>query len=265
MILYNDCIYESGLFNSRAQTVFKAIDAGVNAWVNMRCPSRGSLQSQPSLLGITPFPSDYSRYFGVAQQVFSGWFCHAFGECDRRRIEDFIGAYSMDARVWPTLDVDSATLHSFYGWYAPWIGDSGIYGLPEVNWSKRVFGTEVMYLYRSLYSLPEYGGDGEHPLGYQYTFEESPVAHRFDRGLFRTVHFNFTLPSINPEQARAISTNVLDWLYDPWLTAPVSGLRYPDGPPEARLTIEEARQHYWLRNEMLSTEEAIPPYDQDGY
>ena len=95
-----------------------------------------------------------------------------------------------------------------------------------------------MYLYKSKYGT-------SHPTpGYEY--EGAPVGHRFESNLFRTVHFNFTLLTIDAQQAQLISNEVLNWLYNPTLSGlVVEENRYEDAV--YKISIEDARQNYAKR------------------
>ena len=190
----------------------------------------------------------------------NGYFCDFrwFPKNKRRtyRIEDFVGAVSPTG--WPELSIDSTLLHSRYlwselfadpipcfGWGTPyrWGGgnwpqaplDPNLRALPEVNWASRVYGTELMYLYKSYYG-------GAHPLGEFYNFDGTPVAHRLDRGIFRTVHFCFTPMSMDPGPMQQVIDRVLDFLWNPDQFQPTSAIKYPGA--KAATSISEERQKY---------------------
>jgi hypothetical protein len=248
MILYNEGIYGAALFfDDKHDAVFKAIDAGVNAWLTMRGTVTGGFLVQTV---TEPAPFAYVWYFGVTQVTYSGWFCHAFaGTCnDTIRIEDFIGTYSLEEDVWPPLEIDDSLLEARYAWgddpsdFNP-MYDSTLEALPEVGWAKRAFGTKPIYLYKSLYGA-------DHPLGDANVFEGTPVMHTYDRGTFRTVNMNFTLPAIAQEQADSVMVLIMDFLFEPWDQAEgiaTSGVPHYNEDAAARLTLDEARRHYIQR------------------
>jgi hypothetical protein len=230
--------------------IFQAVDGGVNIWASWRNGVEGDFNS---FAAVTPInvPYYYTRYFGVESTVYSAWMKHAWGMIDgmgKVRIEDFVGTYSLDDENWPPLDVDSERLRTLYGWdyVIPFVDSIAAY--PEVNWCERSFGTEVMYLYKSLYG-------SDHPFGYFYSYDGAPVGHRFRTNLFRSVHFNFTLIPIDSAQAQEISNNVLSWLWPGEIAedsvaskaSVVTEDRYRDAP--VHISLEEAREINRIRLE----------------
>ena len=172
------------------------------------------------------------------------------------RIEDFVGAVSPTG--WPDLNIDTVLLRERYfwnedyqdplpcfGWGGPYQWGGGgwpqvpmpdtLRALPEVNWASRVYGTELMYLYKSFYG-------GSHFLGEFWNFDGTPVAHQLDRGLFRTVHFCFTPLAMDPEPMQLVINEVLAYLFNPEQFEPVSSVRYPGAKAEASVT--EAREKH---------------------
>jgi hypothetical protein len=247
------------------------MEAGVNVWLTARSPIAGD-NNQPANFEVMPDP-DYSEHFGVADMVTSSW---AFQSMSRflfpitdpfwrphRRIEDFIGAMALkDPETrWdflPDLKIDTAQMHRrlnwadvfpFWGTLFTWDDTLGLTetdptvfkpadlrALPEVNWASRIYGTEVMYLYESYYGP-------NHPLGFNFSYEGSPVAHSLDRGLYRSVHFSFTPLSIDDDSMEVVLKAVLDFLYDESLTQPVNSIRYPEA--KTKVNISQARNEYW--------------------
>ncbi|MFQ5498822.1 MAG: hypothetical protein ACE5FH_04040 [Candidatus Zixiibacteriota bacterium] len=274
IILYSDMGTESNFEHSN---IFKAIEGGVNAWMTMRAPIFGGPQTPPNFgnpMGVgIPVCGDankqtqnYCTYFGVVSTVYSGWFCTAIagelpGPClNQFRLEDFVGTFSMDQSRWPDLTIDSANLHQRYNWHILGPRDANfvhLYGwepeiaaLPEVNWSvRRTPGTEAMYLYKSLYG-------SDHPLGFIFTFEGSPVAHRFSNGVYRTVHFNFTPLGMEDANMQVVTNDVLDWLYDADLSAAPTRIRYPDA--QYKVSLQSEREQYWQEFEERNTEIESP-------
>ena len=248
VVLYHDDIRESKI-RYDMDDIAKAIDAGVNVWLTMRSPWEVKFDGPPNW---NIFPSDeYTHYFGVEMMVYSGWFCHAFGQvCSQDRIEDFSGAYAIDSVEWPNLSIDTALLHNRYLWQ-PGLGAGFMSehpGLPEVNWSIRSFETEVLYLYKSLYG-------SDHPRGGNYNMEGNPVAHRLSTTLFRTAHFNFTPLAIQEDSMQKVVNNVLDWLYPEDLTSPTNEIRYPDAPN--KISVSQARAEYWRRCDERAREKEL--------
>lgn len=261
VILYNDNTAAANLdFQANYYTpVFTAIDGGVNAWVTARSPLSVGTPTGPNEateLILTPRNPGYTTYFGVVGMAYGGFFCHAFNYavCPIFRIEDFVGGFSLLAGDpgWPDVSVDSARLGnpaiaSWSGNFTnvitdedgnpidtiytslAWLGDPahglrGAPALPEVNWSQRLTpGTEGLYLYRSYY-------ENQHPLGGPYSFQGAPCAHRFNTGLYRTVHFNFTPVVMEQTSMQTVFNSVMDWLSDEGNASPTARLRYDDAP-----------------------------------
>lgn len=250
LILYNENYERSGFAEANSvkyTEILSALDAKINVWAAWRNPL--NVDKNGLLFQIVYAPPDYVTYFGVHLMTYSNWFANSFNPRfhpdDLFRNEDFIGAYSIDETEWPPIDIDTALLHTRLSWhpddeypvskFKPWVQwEDSLAALPEVNWAARSFGTEIMYLYKSKYGA-------NHPTGLEY--EGSPVGHRFESNLFRTVHFNFTLLTMDSLQAQEISNSVLNWLYDPTLgQTAYSENRYEDAA--VRISIDEARQRY---------------------
>ncbi|MCH7689891.1 MAG: hypothetical protein IIA17_02445 [candidate division Zixibacteria bacterium] len=247
IILYNESAKPAVIDEFVLPKIYKAIDAGVNVWVMMRAAvGPGGQTSSLSLNGASP---NYARYFGVTQVVFTGWGCHAIGtKCSpQARIEDFIGATARQPG-WVDMVVDTFRLRTMLNWSASsnpnlhWDSTQLNYGLSEVGWSIRTFGTELLYKYKSFYGPT-------HPLGEAYVFEAAPVAHRLNAGLYRTVHCNFTPIVLDTLAFQSMADSILNWLYDPSLGtgAPTTKTRYNDS--KLNLTIENARENYRARVE----------------
>ncbi|MBN1213195.1 MAG: hypothetical protein JXA92_11530, partial [candidate division Zixibacteria bacterium] len=271
LILYSDDVNQSGITTGPGgqptaigRNVYIALEAGVNVWLTMRAPIIGSFNDSPRVGANLVIPDDdYAEHFGVDPvygMVYSGWGYHSFDlEADsiyvngewipnpikrpHRRIEDFVGAISLNPGKWPDLEIDTNQLNRRYYWFPDGPVIKGfsyndtlpmsyvnprifkpaeLHALPEVNWSSRVYGTEGMYLYKSYYGL-------DHPLGFDYSFDGAPVAHRYNTGLYKTVHFCFTPLSLKDETMQVVIDSVLHWLYpQDALAAPPTSLRYPD-------------------------------------
>jgi len=188
--------------------IYTALQTGVNMWV----VSRGKTNTSTEYLEI-PMNARYQYFFGTEMMVFTGWQGFADPSTgDRVRMEDFNGTLSLNESLWPTLSVDTARLHASYNWgtsptsYKAWRPDLAT--LPEVGWQVRTFDTDLMYLYRSSF------GDNEHFLGQLFTFSGHPVAHRLNRGLFRTAHWLFSPQVLDQSTALPVTFKLLDWLYD---------------------------------------------------
>ncbi len=267
IICYNEGIKGTEISTAEMGGVlFKAIDAGVNVWATWRAPLVGQCGSSPNPSVVVPF--NYGFYFAVSGMVSPGWTCHAIDiglpdrNCQLFRSEDFVGAHSLRPNRWPDLDIDSLAVATRYNWEPVALGigfDDTLPCLPEVGWSEAGLGAEIMYLYKSIHGA-------DHPLGstdqFDYIMEGTPVAHRFNPTLFRTVHFSFTITSLSEEpgnstggstsQRDAIADTVLNWLYDPSIAAAVSGERYPDAP--VKLSVSEQRKRYWEQNDQWARE-----------
>ncbi|UCD62961.1 MAG: hypothetical protein JSW34_09390 [Candidatus Zixiibacteriota bacterium] len=251
LVIYEDAMYGSG-FNSGSNIganyvdVLTAIDAGINCWITARGFLFGNYADWER---YPPVPPEMGYYFGVDGVFFAGWGAYmriGAGPVPSVtvRIEDFIGAYSIDPEVWPDLAVDTALLHARYqldtlftaNFVCYWI--DSIASLPEVDWCERRYGTEVMYLYKSLYGP-------NHFLGWPYAIEGTPVAHRYETNLFRTAWFMFTPLAIEAGPMQELANEVMDWLYDPTLGAAkptVVEERYPGAA--VKISVDEARENY---------------------
>jgi hypothetical protein len=254
MILYSDWVRSSDFMSGadiNHPRVMTAIDAGINAWVTGRAFLYGNLSVGDA---FPPVPDEINYYFGVRSVFFSSWSAffrgaNPFNGYEEIRMEDFVGAYSMDESRWPHLDIDTALLHARYKYWeggsplvvdCPWIPDTA--ALPEVNWCQKAYGTEVMYLYKSMYG-------GNHPLGYPFNaMEGAPVAHRLETNLFRTAWFMFTPMAIDSVQMQQLANSVLAWLYDPTLgSSTVNEKRYPDAM--TKVSVDVARENLDKRND----------------
>ncbi len=248
LVLYDDAI-AAAEFPGYSSNIYKSIDAGVNVLAIWRAPLVAGLQEEPNWEVVAS--TNYQRYFGVSQMVYSSWFCHAFPSCGEPgsqtecidyagRIEDFVGAYAIDSVNWPNVEVDSALLRNRFKW-GPTCGlRFRIPALPEVNWSIRTPQTEVLYLYKSYYGP-------DHPFGGNYNMEGNPVAHRLSTFLYRTAHFNFTPLAIDSVQMQQVMNKLLTWLYPADLGGATAAVRYPDAG--YGLSLSEARREYWKRCE----------------
>ncbi len=274
LILYNDAIADAGLTSYKADPVWKAIDAGVNVWMTSRAPIFGGLgeQENPAVPGLGP-TSDYTKFFRVERMVYSGWFVHAFtgpGHVPPTfDVQDCVGAYSLKPDQWPDLYYDSVKVRTSFRWtFGPYnLFRPNLPWLPEIDWSEAGLGAEVMYLYRSWYGLQ----GKSHPLGIQispsgpfdYNMEGAPCGHRYNAGLFKTVHFNFTPMALDnsfhadgskPDSAAfELVKYVMDFLYDPTASAGnVSDGRYSGST--APLSASDERASYWRRMDVKTLE-----------
>ena len=274
--------------------IYIAIDAGVNAFLTMRSPIKGNTNQVFEM--EMPLDAKYSRYFGVESVIYSSWGAHAYvaeqpgptadNFFQTRRIEDFIGAIGMtdDLGVsWPDINIDTVLLRDRYWWNAlfqasytnpndtiwihhfespfKWGGalpgelrqmplPEGLRALPEVDWAVRTYGTQIMFLYKSWYGR-------SHPLGEQFAFQGSPVGHRYNAGVFKTVHWSFTPLAMDTIPMQQVMNRVLDWLYEPNLFSPPAKIRYPDS--KAPISISAARKDYWhdIKENMLDEDAKV--------
>lgn len=246
LIVYDDVLGMPGA--SEWRPIYKSIDAGVNVWLTARTPLVGGMSVTQPPTGIVP-PFEYRFYFGVDSMGYGGWtyYLSEFGGpgSPPGHYQDFIGTYSRKPGSWPDLDIDSALVHSRYRWLVFWEEDCP--ALPEVDWSVRSFGTEILYKYKSCYGA-------SHPLGNAQSFNGRPVAHRLTTSLFRTAHFNFTPLGIDSTQMQVVVDSLLNWLYDPTLgDALVSDNRYPEA--QVKVSVGEARENYRAREERYRIED----------
>ncbi len=233
---------------AKASAVFTAMQTGVNVWVAMRVPV-GSFGVSSLASTVTPSLT-YRYFFGVEQVAYSGFIAESMWP-RVRRVDDFNAALSLNPTLWSDIHIDTARLHGLYEWL--WtvsppdsVGyrfqwDSTLAALPEVNWQIRTFDTEVQYLYGSIY------GNEEHVHGYEFTFAGRPVAHRLNRGLFRSAHWLFTPMPFVQEEVLPVVFNMLDWLYDGRLVFDASsGAAIVNTEGVANpMTVQQARDRFW--------------------
>lgn len=288
LVCINESLTKSAIISPEkaiSRDLYKAIDAGVNVWLTMRCPLV-SAQNNPPTPEIYPgdaeMPSTvkdpgYPFYFAIQKTQFSGWTYWGttppLGEAPYQfRVEDFIGAYSLDSLSWPEVEVLGIHVENrLKSVSLPGMGfNPDIPALGEVNYSVAGWGAEVMYLYKSFYGP-------SHPFGRQMDFdynqEGTPVGHRFNTGVFKTVHFGFTMTclddttmaipgDLSTTPVQILIDTVLNFLYDPSITAPVSEIRYDDAG--ITLSISEMRDNYWKRNDERAREKGQWPWDPNG-
>ncbi len=262
LILYNESFKSSGFVDVGGVSypeILTAMDAGINVWANWR--NAGPVQPGSVTSVDISASFDFRLYFGVMGWTYSAWFGKAFEPFVppelMKRNEDFVGTYSINEAAWPSLDIDTSFLHTRLGWhttltfldtffYEPSLGwRDTIAAVPEVNWCSRAPGTEVMYLYKSKYGP-----------GFEDDYEGAPVGHRLESNFFRSVHFNFTMLTIEELQAQKITNSVLDWLYETALnSSTVQENRYEDAPN--KISLDDARSRYEQRMIDQAEERAI--------
>lgn len=238
LIVFQDAVI-SGAWSSQGekyQNVLAALQSGVNVWVAARIPlGTFNIAAHADTLFAS---ATYQYFFGVQKTLFSGWASGFYTDMDGLpRIEDFVGAYSVDSARWPNLAIDTMLLRTRYKWegsinpplfpFYPYLPEIG--ALPEVDWAEPVAEAEVMYRYKSLYGPIN-------PVAPEFSFDGLPVMHRLDRGLFRTVHSMFTPLALEPTTAQQMVDSVLSWLYDyrdvemnrPWESVNTAPREFPD-------------------------------------
>ncbi len=207
MVLTHDAA-TSSLFSSQetevVQSLFEALETGVNTWVAMRIPMGTFAQGADP--GYAPASLRYQRCFGVQRMRYPGWTFFARRADPQVRMEDFVGATSQDNSRWPHLVVDSLLLHRRYQWTEPyyhWV--DSLAALPAVGYCDLVPEAEVLYTYSSSYG-------SEHFLGVEHSYEGLPVMHRLDNGNTRTVHSLFTPLAFEDSSVQLLVERVLNWL-----------------------------------------------------
>ncbi|MBD3258545.1 hypothetical protein GF377_08940 [candidate division GN15 bacterium] len=195
--------------------VYTALQTGVNVWVLGRSPIGGFGRTQ-WLQSYSTTPA-YQSAFGVTYTEFAGWGLLAQGSGgpfspEKVYIEDFNEALSLNPDRWPNLEVDKELVYRRYRWRhndrLGVIDTSGIEAIGGVNWQARTYDTEVQYLYGSIY------GESEHAFGAEYTYAGRPVAHRLNRGLFRTAHWLFSPMAMEEDSAQVVFNDMMDWLFE---------------------------------------------------
>lgn len=227
----------SGCWSTQDQPVTNVMAAmlvGANVWVAARVPL-GNYNSLGALAGIFEASDTYGYFFGVERYYFPGWGSYIFDYFDGYgyglpRVEDFVGAASQDPARWPELAVDTALLHQRYKWggsleplifpFYPFLPEPG--ALPQVGWCEPTEDAEVLYRYVSFY------GENEHPYEPSRDYHGKPVMHRLDRGLFRSVHSNFTPLALEETTGRQMVDSVLNWLYEKWRPENTSKMILPE-------------------------------------
>jgi hypothetical protein len=242
--------------------IIKGISAGMSAWAMVRGPFSSS---QTDFVPLRmPAPQIYQLFFGVDAIHWTAWigfdvyyptpgYPQPYGPAGQIRIEDFIGAYSMTSYL-PDIRLDSTLLETRYHWMPgqniynfPYrcedgttIVDSGG-ALPEVGYIERSYGTEPLYLYRSVYGTrsPKIEGRcGIIRAGNVEKFDGAVVACRYETPLFRSSHFSFTFLPVPQQTAQAVFNEMMDWMsVQPFVT---TGKMASSAP--ANINIEQLRQ-----------------------
>jgi hypothetical protein len=235
-ILFSDDAVSSVFYDATGASTdasiktLKAVDAGVNVWMVMRAPLGGAKADGARFYRPASNDQQFGLYFGVDSVRYTGWLGFAGASQPINwtgqsiRIEDFIGAYSLQPG-WPMAVVDTNQYHRRYKW-SPSVGNrlrwmDTLGAVAEVGWVFRKNYTQPLYLYKSKYG-------SIHPLGTQYSYEGTPVAHRTNGGTFRTAFFGFSPLYIADSTGQVIVDSVMNFLYDKYLTAPPTGTRYPN-------------------------------------
>ncbi|UCC43043.1 MAG: hypothetical protein JSU65_07775 [Candidatus Zixiibacteriota bacterium] len=251
LIAINDNPYAGALNNPpTVRDLYTAIDAGVSVWLCGRAHIMGQEAGAPDgeVFGnLAPLYTDpqfgFPFYFGVENMVYSGWnwFLLTQEPIMQLRIEDFVGALSLDESKWPSLKIDTALLHRRYMWrdHYPWRPD--IAAMPEVNWFVRStgFNSQPMYIYESKYGQHHWLND---PM---FDFHGRPVMSRVNMGYFRTVHSMFLPYAFEESSSFPMVSGVLSWLYARHLSAPPSELGSRDAA--VSVTAEEIGERFWNR------------------
>ncbi len=255
VIIVSDDVIK-GVFNTvdiRKRT-FTALDAGVSVWMCGRSMIAGDEAKPPEYMQQTSagWPRDdrnsarnYTYYFGSEAYQHSGWSWFYILKDPPQRIEDFIGTSSLNPTLWPSISVDTARLHKYYGWggdaFPPFLPNVG--ALPEVGYMISGFGTEVMHLYRSKY------GSQLLPTPISKSFDGRPVMHRLNRGVFRSVVSLFTPYAMYDGDANGVGKtvrNTLDFMYFPFQSGAAPGTAefyFPGG--SGTISPAEARAIHW--------------------
>jgi hypothetical protein len=222
--------YESYYREEAAVSIAWSLATGNSAWVAARVPF-GSYVAYASPMDTAAASASYKYLFGIDSYTFPGWGYYIYSNQDGvgpewgyglPRTEDFVGAFSLNEELWPELAIDSARLHSDYTWggrcqtdplgpaapFMPWRPD--LAALPQVGYVVPTSDAEVMYTYKSKYGPV-------HPIIPELSFEGLPVMVRLDRGIFRTVHSNFTPLALEETAGQQMVDSVLSWLYEKWL------------------------------------------------
>ncbi|RKX27696.1 MAG: hypothetical protein DRP45_00305 [Candidatus Zixiibacteriota bacterium] len=223
--------------HEKAVAVYTAIQAGVNAWIMARA-TIGNIQEGAPGFPSRPASPNYEYYWGTRAYSFCGFGYYLNSvPGDTVRVDDFIGALSLDDSKWPHLHVDTATLHQDYKWVGrlQWLPERG--AQPGVGWAARVQETEVLYLYESFYGP-------NHPVS-SIRFHGAPVAHRLNRGLFRTVHFVFSPMAMENTAGYQVVNNVLEWLWTERWLGNLGSRGLSDMDSETRATAIECESRYW--------------------
>lgn len=287
VILYNDHILPPPVASVEfMKPITTAIDAGVNMWSTGRAIAGGQPTSEylpPNSVQLElnkmPWGSEYKRYFAVNAGRYTGWWAYAYNKrkpapstsMPAMDLQDCMGAYSLEPDLWPDLEYDSARVHGLFGhWqllppaqYQAWVPQLPY--LPEINWCEARYGATIMYLYKS-----HYGSRGvAHPLGvyrgnngpFNFNYQGAPCGHRYNAGVFRTVHMNLTPYGLardedpTKDQATLLVKSIMDFLYDAHLQTPVAEKRYDDAA--VPVSLSEQRARYWKRCDFEAYEKGL--------
>ncbi|UCC43504.1 MAG: hypothetical protein JSU65_10210 [Candidatus Zixiibacteriota bacterium] len=249
LLIVNDQPFPGAMMNPPfALDVFTAVDVGVGIWLCGRAQAWGAEAMAPRFDvfgGLSDLYVDgFRQLFGVQNAVYSGWVWHIL--VHNLRIEDFVGAASANASLWPELTIDTAMLHQRYQWreYYPWIDTIG--ALPEVNYLVPTAQAEVMYTYKSLYDADHWLDDT------LFNFQGHEVAIRHETTSSRTAFWLFTPYAFEGPEMQTTINDMLSWLYDPELAAPVMVPRYPEAG--IQIDSETVGDAYWRRSGLFSTD-----------
>ena len=166
----------------------------------------------------------FQNYFGILTLQQTGWQVRT--NLTSPRIEDFVGAISLDPATFPSLNLDMERLENFYLWDStrcdnpelpcyPFrdlvTGEVIVGAMPEVGYLRRRIGTEALYLYKSKY--------GTNPPYYIDQRQGTVVAIRYNTPYFRTAHFCFNLMAMDEVTAQQVFNTMMDWLsYQPYIS-----------------------------------------------
>ena len=224
--------------------IYTALQSGVNIWYSGRQPLK--VHSAGADPDTTVPNATYQYFWGVQQVCYSGWGKWANSPTNPTyRVEDFVTAVSINDARWPDLHIDRNNHKNRLTWKPAaqaWCTyDSNYIALPEVCWQVRSYDTEVQYLYGSMY------GDQEHKYGSQFTMQGRPVAHRLNRGLFRTAHWLFSPIAFNDDEFQPALDDMLDWLYDGRydFNESVVGKSRNGAVPAHGVTAKQMNDYFW--------------------
>lgn len=208
--------------NGLVSYAYFGMDMGASGWVMARNLGTSEM-TQNTEPGMYALSANFANYFGISDVYHEGWSYYSirnFTATPRRPMiwnEQFMGAFSLKADLFPDIDVDLRLLIDRYRR----LDDTGFFvldttkpydthyfaGMPEVGAGTRTNQATALYLYNS--RMGEASALHGKVMG---------VAQEVDN--VRSLAFMFTPLAIDTLKAQQLFAVSLNWLMDKFLIAP---------------------------------------------